>query len=111
MRGGVRLLHEFNIARERVAVLPIADVLKISVAVAVVSAGPQSSAVRIFLPVPQSSAVHVGIFLPVPQSSTVHVRIPAPTVCYDYRYGDRTGSTSIAVELSNPNGFCGGKDC
>jgi hypothetical protein len=42
--------------------------------------------------------------------ATVKVAIPAPAVAVRVRVPD-TASTSIATELSNPNGFCGGSLC
>ena len=95
--GSLRLLQEFHLARDwwRFSQLPIAHMFEDTFAVAV----PTARTPRI----PVISTV--GILLSVPYCSTVHVSDR-------YGYGDHlTASTSNPIELSNPNAFCGGKEC
>ena len=117
--------------------MPDADVLKVSftvasgapsVHVAFVAPAPQRTAVHVGIPVSQRTAVHVrvrkpvsqfsadNVRIPVSQFSSDNVRIPAPHVRVFQRDRDRdrdpiTESTSNPIELSNPNAFCGGKEC
>jgi hypothetical protein len=89
VRIRVRVLPELHIAREWIALLPVADVF----AVAIAASTPRISVLS------TDPDVGAAVGAAVSQRAAVHVGIPAPPVCYGY--GDRNRDTE---STSNPAG-------